>query len=133
MAFKGWYGMAEKTRLVLIVDDDPLIISRVGEVLQSAGISFIHASNGLEGLKQLATGQPELVILDVNMPELDGMQTCRLIKANEKFRSLPVLMLTSRNDITHMMEARRVGADDYLVKPVDPEALLTKINRLFAR
>lgn len=126
--------MTERERRpVLIVDDDPLIISQVGEALQSAGFSFIHASNGVEGLRQLTQGDPGLVILDINMPELDGMQTCRMIRANEKFRDLPILMLTSRGDITHMMEARRVGADDYLVKPVDRTKLLGKVERLFAR
>ena len=126
--------MTERERRpVLIVDDDPLIISQVGEVLQSAGFSFIHASNGVEGLRQLTQGDPGLVILDINMPELDGMQTCRMIRANEKFRDLPILMLTSRGDITHMMEARRVGANDYLVKPVDRTNLLGKVERLFAR
>ena len=124
---------ARERRPVLIVDDDPLIISQVGEVLQSAGFSFIHASNGVEGLRQLTQGDPGLVILDINMPELDGMQTCRMIRANEKFRDLPILMLTSRGDITHMMEARRVGANDYLVKPVDRTNLLGKVERLFAR
>jgi DNA-binding response OmpR family regulator len=119
-------------RLVLIVDDDPLIIEQVGEVLQSAGFSFIQASNGVEGLRQLTQGDPGLVILDINMPELDGMQTCRMIRANEKFRNLPILMLTSRGDITHMMEARKVGANDYLVKPVERASLLGKVERLFA-
>jgi DNA-binding response OmpR family regulator len=126
--------MTERERRpVLIVDDDPLIIEQVGEVLQSAGFSFIQASNGVEGLRQLTQGDPGLVILDINMPELDGMQTCRMIRANEKFRNLPILMLTSRGDITHMMEARKVGANDYLVKPVERASLLGKVERLFAR
>lgn len=120
-------------RLVLIIDDDPLIIGQVGEVLQSAGFSYLHASNGVDGLRQLTQGAPGLVILDINMPELDGMQTCRLIRANENFRNLPILMLTSRGDITHMMEARKAGADDYLVKPVDHISLLHKIERLLTR
>jgi len=120
-------------RLVLIVDDDPLIIGQVGEALQSAGFFFIHASNGVEGLRCLTQGLPGLVILDVNMPELDGMQTCRLIRANDKFRRLPILMLTSRDDITHMIEARKMGANDYLVKPVDRTSLLAKVERLFVR
>jgi len=126
--------MTERERRpVLIVDDDPLIIEQVGEALQSAGFSFIQAANGVEGLRQLTHGDPGLVILDINMPELDGMQTCRMIRANEKFRNLPILMLTSRGDITHMMEARKVGADDYLVKPVERASLLGKVERLFAR
>jgi len=126
--------MTEKDRRpVLIVDDDPLIIGQVGEVLQSAGFSFIHAANGVEGLRQLTQGDPGLVILDINMPELDGMQTCRMIRANDKFRDLPILMLTSRDDITHMLEARKVGASDYLVKPVDATNLLNKVERLLAR
>jgi DNA-binding response OmpR family regulator len=120
-------------RLVLIVDDDPLIIGQVGEALESAGFSYIHASNGVDGLRHLTQGGPGLVILDVNMPELDGMQTCRLIRANERFRLLPIRMLTSRNDIIHMMEARKMGATDYLVKPVDRSSLLEKVERLFPR
>jgi DNA-binding response OmpR family regulator len=125
--------MAENERLVLIVDDDPLIIGHVGRLLNAAGYHCIEASNGLEGLRQLSAVQPGLVILDVAMPELDGMQTCRLIRANDNFRTVPILMLTSKGDIGHMLEARKMGADDYLVKPVDSEALLSKVERLFAR
>jgi DNA-binding response OmpR family regulator len=67
------------------------------------------------------------------MPELDGLQTCRMIRTSEKYNRIPVLMLTSRNDITDMLEARKMGADDYLTKPVESERLISKVERLLSR
>jgi DNA-binding response OmpR family regulator len=125
--------MTDNQRLVLMVDDDPLFVGQVGQLLNSAGYSLLQASNGIDGLRQLDSGSPGLVILDVNMPELDGLQTCRMIRAQEKHRDLPILMLTARGDITHRLEAQKMGATDYLVKPVDAESLLQKVKRLFAQ
>lgn len=125
--------MTDKGRCILVIDDDAAVQEHVGKVLHDAGYRTNRASNGLDGLKQLNSVETHLIILDVTMPEMDGLQTCRMIRATEKHKTIPILMLTSRGDITDMMEARKVGADDYLVKPVDPELLLKKINRLFAR
>ena len=124
--------MSEKPRTILVIDDDAAVLHHVGEVLREAGFTASTASNGLEGLKQLNSVEASLVILDVTMPEMDGLQTCRMIRANEKYKGLPILFLTSRGDITDMMEARKVGANDYLVKPVDPELLMKKIERWVA-
>ena len=123
----------QTSRLVLIVDDDQALLEMVSECLTSAGYFPLQASNGLDGLKKLDSSAPHMVILDVNMPELDGLQTCRLIRANDRFRTLPILMLTGRGDIKDMLEARKMGADDYLVKPFQPSALMDKIERLFQR
>ena len=125
--------MTKPARRILIIDDDQTFLNLVSEVLNSAGFTPLQATNALDGLKQLDAQSPELVILDINMPQLDGMQTCRLIRSKEKFRSLPILMLTGRGDIKDMIEARKVGADDYLVKPFNSELLLQKLERLFAR
>lgn len=116
-----------------MIDDDTAILDHVGKVLGDAGFRPLNATNGLEGLKHLNCEDVDLVILDVNMPVMDGLQTCRMIRAAERLKNLPILMLTSRGDITDMMEARKMGADDYLVKPVEPELLIKKIERLFAR
>jgi two-component system alkaline phosphatase synthesis response regulator PhoP len=124
--------VAEEPRLILIIDDDTSVLRHVSEVLRNAGFALVTATNGLDGLKYLAEN-PKLVVLDVNMPEMDGMQTCRMIRASEKHRQTPILMLTARGDITDMIEARKVGADDYLVKPVDAALLLRKVERLFSR
>lgn len=124
--------MTVRDRCILIIDDDAAVQDHVGAVLREAGFRTAVASNGLDGLKQLNSVEAHLVILDVTMPEMDGLQTCRLIRATGKHKDVPILMLTSRGDITDMMEARKMGADDYLVKPVDPELLLKKIDRLFA-
>lgn len=119
--------------MILVIDDDDATTKLVAGFLTEGGFSALVANNGLDGLKQLNEQNPEMVILDVNMPELDGMQTCRMIRSIEKHRHTPVLMLTARGEITDMMEARKMGADDYLVKPVESAALLRKIERLFAR
>lgn len=118
---------------ILIIDDDQNILILVAEYLESEGFTTIQATNGIEGLRQLEIHNPQLVILDVNMPELDGMQTCRMIRANEKFQNIPVLMLTARSDIQDMIEARRMGATDYLTKPFAPQALIQKVVRLLGR
>ena len=125
--------MNEKARSILVIDDDNSVLEHVEQVLQSAGYPSHRASNGLDGLKILNSIGADLIVLDVTMPGMDGLQTCRMIRATERHKNVPVLMLTSRADITDMMEARKVGADDYLVKPVDPQLLLKKIERLFAR
>ena len=125
--------MADTNRCILMIDDDGAILDHVGAVLRGAGFRTTQASNGLDGLRQLSSVEADLVILDVTMPEMDGLQTCRMIRATDKHKNLPILILTSRGDITDMMEARKVGADDYLVKPVDPHLLVKKIERLFAR
>lgn len=125
--------MSKTSQLVLIVDDDQALLEMVSDCLTSAGYHTLQASNGIEGLKQLQSNAPHMVILDINMPQLDGMQTCRLIRANQKFRTLPILMLTGRSDIKDMIEARKMGADDYLIKPFQPSDLLAKIERLFQR
>ncbi len=118
---------------LLIVDDDQNILILITEYLESEGFTTIQATNGIEGLRQLEIHNPRLVILDVNMPELDGMQTCRMIRANEKFQNLPVLMLTARSDIQDMIQARRMGATDYLTKPFAPQALIQKVVRLLGQ
>jgi len=118
---------------ILVIDDDQKFLDMVSEFLHSAGFHSVQATNGFDGLKELGTRNPRLVILDINMPQLDGLQTCRMIRSNEKYRDIPVLMLTGRGDITDMMEARKMGADDYLVKPFDSQILIQKIERLFSK
>ncbi|PWT93321.1 MAG: hypothetical protein C5B54_02100 [Acidobacteria bacterium] len=125
--------MADRVRVILVIDDDETVLNQVSNILKESGFQPVTASNGLDGLKQLGSSTVEMIILDVNMPELDGMQTCRLVRANEKHRNTPILMLTARGDITDMMEARKMGADDYLVKPLDSNTLLRKIERLITR
>src|SRR3990172_6896224 len=125
--------MTKQVGRILIIDDDPTFLNMISDFLNSAGFRSLQAVNGLDGLKQLDSDNPHLVILDINMPKLDGMQTCRLIRANEKYRSVPVLMLTGRGDINDMIEARKMGADDYLVKPFESQTLLEKLERLLAR
>ncbi len=120
-------------RCILVIDDDTAVLDRVGKILTQAGFQPVNATSGLDGLKLLNTGRVDLVILDVNMPGLDGLQTCRMIRGAEKHRDLPILMLTARGDITDMMEARKMGANDYMVKPIEPELLIKKIERLFSR
>jgi DNA-binding response OmpR family regulator len=124
--------MAEP-RNVLIIDDDAALLSHVAGILGEAGFVHLEARNGLDGLKYLNDSHVDMVILDVNMPVMDGLQTCRMIRAIEKYKDVPILMLTARGDITDMMEARKMGADDYMVKPVESELLIRKIERLFAR
>jgi two-component system, OmpR family, response regulator len=125
--------MSDQHHRILVIDDDLTVLTLVGSLLEDEGYSITLSSNGLEAIKLLNSVDVDLVVLDMTMPGMDGLQVCRMIRANEKFKDLPILFLTARGDITDMMEARKVGADDYLVKPVETALLLKKIERLFIR
>ncbi len=119
-----------KQSVILIVDDDPSIREIVGRVLQDEGYRIETATNGLTGLEQFYEVLPDLIILDVKMPEMDGWETLRRIR---EISNCPVIMLTafgSTNDIIQGLEA---GADDYLVKPFGVQELIARVGTVLRR
>ena len=117
---------------ILVVDDDPNMVAAVEAVLQSESYNVVTAADGEEGLRKVATEQPDLIILDVVMPGKHGFQVC---KADPKFARIPVLMLTvypgDREKLNlSMQEGMTMEAEDYIQKPFNPDEFLNRVERL---
>lgn len=116
---------------VLVVDDDPAQIRLISMLLTTHGFNVLKAGGGWESVRILYEDKPDLIILDVMMPELDGWQTCRLIR---KISEIPVIMLTGkRNSEEDIVRGLECGADEYLSKPVGNQELLARVNAALRR
>jgi two-component system, OmpR family, response regulator len=115
---------------VLIVDDDPHLRELVGLFLKEEGFAAVEAGDGHEALLVLERNRIDMVILDIMMPGMDGWQLCREIQ--EQYE-LPVLMLTAKGETSDKVKGFRLGADDYLVKPFEPEELIARVRALLKR
>lgn len=115
---------------ILVVDDDPKITSLLRRALTFAGFDVATAGGGQEGLLQWRSAQPDLVILDVMMPGMDGFAVCRQIRRES---DVPILLLTARDEVSDRVEGLDLGADDYLVKPFALEELLARVRAVLRR
>src|SRR5437667_4490246 len=120
----------QRDMTILIVDDEPRIRDVVRMNLELEHYRVIEASNGLEALEQLRENLPDLIVLDVMMPEMDGFETLRAIR---EVSTVPVIMLTVRQNEQDRIRGLDLGADDYLAKPVSPRELLSRIRALLRR
>ncbi len=118
---------------VLIVDDEPDILELIEYNLKKEGYAVITASNGLEGIQQAKRHLPDLIILDIMMPKLDGIETCRQLRAMPEFKSTFMVFLTARSEEYSEISGFNVGADDYIAKPIKPRALVSRINAILRR
>lgn len=116
---------------ILIVDDEPNIIELVAFHLQKEGYHVITADNGLKALKAAEKEQPDFIILDVMLPEMDGFEVCKSLRARQN--NTPVLMLTAKDDEISKVLGLEIGADDYLVKPFSTRELIARIKTIFRR
>src|SRR3990172_8571667 len=114
--------MDKKSR-ILIVDDNVDTVELLRKRLRAEGYDTEEAYDGEECLNRVASFNPDLVILDVMMPKLNGFETCRRLKADENTRYIPVLMLTAKSDVEDKIQGLDIGADDYLAKPFDYKEL----------
>lgn len=120
-------------KTILIADDEQDIRELIAYNLAREGFIVEAASNGKEVLEKLATVPAALVILDIMMPELDGFETCRAIRANPKTSSVPILFLTARSAEIDQVVSLELGADDYVQKPVSPRVLIARVKSLLRR
>jgi DNA-binding response OmpR family regulator len=116
---------------LLMIEDDTRLASMVGEYLRQSGYGFNHAADAATGLEALQTTPPELVILDLMLPDMDGLELCRRIKASNP--GMAVLMLTAKGDPMDRIVGLEMGADDYLPKPFEPRELLARIRAVLRR
>lgn len=120
-------------RRLLIVEDDPDLREVLSEFLRREGFEVTTASDGERGLALIEREEPDLVCLDVMMPELDGIEVCRRLRANPKFADLPILMLTAKADESDAVLGLGVGADDYVTKPARPKEFVARVRALLRR
>jgi len=120
--------MSGAQRTVLAVDDEHDIIEMLVLLLEGEGYRVRTASGGREAMEILRAERPDLVLLDIMMPETDGHQVCRFIREQERLADVPVLMLTAKNDIEHIAQSLEEGADGFIVKPFDVDQFLRLIE-----
>ena len=118
-------------KTILVVDDEPAIVKVVSFRLKKAGYDVVSAGDGQEGLDLIAKIKPDLILLDLRLPVLDGFQVCQKVKADESLKSIPIIIFTASSTGENIdSRYKEVGADDYLIKPFEPEVLLEKIRKL---
>ncbi len=122
--------MAEK---ILIIDDDVDTLKLVGMMLQKQGYRIIASANGEQGLMQAEAENPDLILLDVMMPDMDGFEVARRLRANSNMANTPILMFTAKTQLDDKVTGFEAGADDYLTKPTHPTELSAHIKALLAR
>jgi DNA-binding NtrC family response regulator len=120
--------LATDPSLVLIVDDEPLNVDLLEQELEAAGYRTLAASGGEAALAQAAAAAPDLILLDVTMPGIDGYETCRRLKADDATRSIPVIFLTALRESFEKVHAFELGAVDYVTKPFETEELLARVG-----
>lgn len=118
---------------ILVVDDDPDIVELLEYNLQKEGYLVETASNGRKAIEIAKQFLPDLILLDIMMPQLDGIETGRILRQSPDLRNTYILFLTARSEEYSEVAAFEIGADDYITKPIKPRALMSRINALFRR
>lgn len=119
--------MAER---ILVVDDEPRFVRLVEANLQTEGFEVLKAKNGQQAVEMAAAEKPDMILLDVMMPEMDGFQACERIR---EFSTVPIIMLTAKGDEEHKVRGLNLGADDYVVKPFSANELLARVQAVMRR
>jgi two-component system alkaline phosphatase synthesis response regulator PhoP len=125
--------MKKKDIKILLVDDEPDILEIVGYNLSNEGYQIITAENGLEGVKKAKKELPHLIILDVMMPEMDGIEACENIRKIPDLENSIITFLTARGEDYSQVAGFDAGADDYITKPIKPKVLVSKVKALLRR
>jgi two-component system phosphate regulon response regulator PhoB len=118
---------------VFVIDDEPDLCELIEFQLQKEGFTTNSLSNPLEAIGRARDFQPDLIILDVMMPELDGLRLCSMLKVDSQLKDIPILFLTARSDADERVKGFERGADDYLTKPFDNRELVARANAILAR
>lgn len=125
--------MSATNQKILIVDDEPDILELVEYNLKKEGYTVFTAGNGQEGIALAKKVHPDLIVLDIMMPKMDGIEACRLMRAIPEFKNTFMVFLTARSEEYSEIAGFNVGADDYIAKPIKPRALVSRINAILRR
>lgn len=118
---------------ILIVEDEQDILQLVKHYLEKEGFRTVTAMNGLEALKKVKEDKPDLVVLDLMLPEMDGLEVCKRVRSNPDSAMLPIIMLTAKAEESDTIVGLELGADDYVTKPFSPKALVARVKALLRR
>jgi len=118
---------------ILVIDDEPDVLELIEYKLKSEGFSIRTSSNPAQILGEIKDFLPDLIVLDIMMPELDGLQVCRMIRSNASLQSIPIIFLTAKGELENRIEGLEAGADDYLSKPFNTRELILRIRSIFKR
>ncbi len=121
--------MTDKHR-ILFIEDEPSIIATTSKRLELSGFEVVVAENGHDGLAKAHTIQPDLIILDVRLPKLDGLEVCRRLKGDPRYRHIPIVIWTVQANQKERVLANQYGADAYILKPSDSKELIQRIQAL---
>ena len=124
--------MIEKSK-ILLVDDEEDILEFLSYNLKKEGFRIDTANNGISALKKLEKSKPDLIILDVMMPEMDGIEVCEKIREQDNFDDVLILFLTARSEEYSELAGFSAGADDYITKPIKPKLLVSRVNAILKR
>jgi len=113
---------------ILVVDDETQLVEMVKMRLEASGYEVLSAYDGQEALDKARAEKPDLIVLDLMLPKLDGYKVCRMLKFDEKYKSIPIILFTARAQESDKEMGSQVGADAYMIKPFEPQVLLSKIK-----
>lgn len=123
----------EAKKKILLVDDEVEIVDMIKIRLEASGYKVLTAYEGSEALDKAHREKPDLIILDLMLPEIDGYKICRMLKSDKKYRPIPIIIFTARAQENDKKLGEEAGADAYIVKPFEPQALLGKIKALLGK
>ena len=118
---------------ILVVEDEPEIAQLVTHYLEKEGFRTVTALNGFEAIKKVKEDKPDLLVLDLMLPELDGLEVCKRLRSTPNTAMLPIIMLTAKAEESDTIVGLELGADDYVTKPFSPKTLVARIKSLFRR
>ena len=118
---------------ILVVDDEPEAVELVEFNLKKAGFDVITATDGAQALKQARSVQPHLIVLDLMLPEIDGLEVCKMLRRDPATARIPIIMLTAKAAEVDRIVGLELGADDYVTKPFSPRELVLRVNKILRR
>lgn len=123
--------MVDKKKIV-VADDEPFILSALQDTL-SEQYTVYTATNGKIAIEEVKNVNPDLIILDIMMPEMDGLEACKILKRDKDASTIPIILLTAKGQITDIEKGFKAGADAYVVKPFSPARLIEKVEEIFEK
>jgi CheY-like chemotaxis protein len=130
---KRWKAEEQMPKKILIVDDDLESVKLIGLMLERRGYAITAAQSGAQALAKVQADSPDLIILDIMMPDMDGYEVCRRLRANPTTADVPIIMFTAKTQLDDKVAGFQAGADDYLTKPVHPEELASHVEAVLMR
>jgi DNA-binding response OmpR family regulator len=122
-----------ETKKILVAEDEPDIRQLIAYSLQFAGFQVMQAVNGEDAVQQATKEQPDLILLDVRMPKMNGYEACTALKAQESTRNIPVVFLSARGQETEIKHGLELGAEEYILKPFAPDELYKRVTAMLER